>query len=174
MSSVDRSLPEPGRRVSLRRVRDDGELGDLIGFVITADPECLRIQDRRGVEHRLDWARVLAWRAVGVARGRDPLRTPPAELAKLAVTAQVSGRVFVARLSDLLDHRPPIPVSRPGDPPPWPASVVGEWVTAGAAGDVIALAWWAAHRDARSCQLRTDNAGEAEHLTALGFTEVPT
>ena len=98
-----RQLPQPGRRVSLRRVRDDGEIGDIIGFVRDASTDGLTIRDRHGQLLTLAWDQVLAWRQVGVARGRDPQRTPLAELDELATAAGVQGRAFVARLSDLLD-----------------------------------------------------------------------
>lgn len=162
---------EPGRRVSLRRVRPDGEQGDLVGFVLASDPAGLVLRDRRGVVHSLAWDHVLACRPVGVARGRDPVRTPLAELDRLAAAAGVSGRVFVARLSALLDPRPPVPLGAPSSPPPAPATLDGEWVTAARCADVIALAWWATHRDARSIQVRTDDPAAAAELLALGFTE---
>lgn len=167
-----RQLPEPGRRVSLRRVREDGEHGDLIGFVLSADGTGLRLRDRHGLDHEVDWMQVLALRQVGVARGRDPLRTPRAELDRLAAAAGVSGRVLVARLSDLLNRRPPEPMGEPDAPPPTPARLDGEWVTTGSCADVIGLAWWGAHRDARSLQVRTTDGAAAEQLLRLGFAEL--
>lgn len=143
------TVPEPGRRISLRCVRDD-ETAELVGFVRSIDPEGLWLQDRRGMAHRLAWDQLVVWRPVGVARGRDPLSASVAELALHAQAAGVRGRSFVARLSDLLDHRPPVPVTPLGTPPPTPALLRGSWVTAAAAGDPIELGWWAAHRDARS------------------------
>lgn len=174
---MPRQRPEPrpvqiGRRVSLRRVRADGEQGDLLGFVLDSDGKRLRLRDRRGVPHDVPWSAVLAWRPVGVARGRDPLRTPLAELDRLAAEAGAVGRVLVARLSDLLDGRPPGSVRDWDDPPPCPARLDGEWVVTGECGDVLALAWWAAHHDARSIQVRTADAGAAEELERLGFREV--
>ena len=168
---VGSALPEPGRRISLRRVRDDGALGDLIGFVRSADAIGLELVDRRGIEHRLTWEQVLAWRTVGVARGRDPKRTTLVELTRLAQAAGVSGRIYVTRLSDLLDQRPPVQVSDFGDPPPCPARLEGEWVTAAPADDVLQLAWWAAHHDARSMLVVTDDPEEAHRLVGLGFDE---
>ncbi len=166
-----RQLPQPGRRVSLRRVRDDGEIGDIIGFVREATADGLTICDRRGQLHALVWDKVVAWRQVGVARGRDPLRTPLAELDALAAAAAVQGRVFVARLCDLLDGVEAPPVAELGTPPPQPAVIAGEWVTAGTTGDLLALGWWATHHDARSMQVRTDDPAEVAQLLALGFTE---
>ena len=164
-------LPQPGRRVSLRRVRDDGEIGDVVGFVLTAGEAGLRIRDRRGEVHELAWGRVMAWRAVGVARGRDPISTPLAELDGLAAAAGVSGRVLVARLSDLLDHLAAPPVSDPWSPAPRPAVVDGEWVTTGVTDELVSLGWWAAHHDARSMQVRTTDDADAARLLAAGFTE---
>ncbi len=158
--------------MSLRRVRTDGEHGDLIGFVLGSDDDGLRLRDRRDVEHAVAWADVLAWRTVGVARGRDPLRTPRAELERLAAAVGVEGRVFVARLSDLLDGRPPSPPGDEWEVAPTPAVLDGEWVSAGDCDDYLALAWWATHHDARSLQVRTTNPARIEVLLALGFTEI--
>ena len=166
-----RALPQPGRRVSLRRVRDDGEIGDIIGFLREASDDGLTIRDRHGQVHALAWDEVLAWRQVGVARGRDPRRTPRKELDALADAAGVSGRVFVARLSDLLDAAEAPADADPGSRPPQPAVVDGEWVTTGTTQDLLALAWWASGHDARSIQVRTGSAAEATELLAAGFTE---
>lgn len=166
-----RQLPQPGRRVSLRRVRDDGEIGDIIGFVRDATADGLTITDRHGQLHALAWDQVVAWRQVGVARGRDPLRTPLVELDALAAAAGVRGRVFVARLGDLLDGVQAPPVVELGTPPPQPAVVAGEWVTAGTTRDLLALGWWATHHDARSVQVRTDDPAAVGQLLAAGFTE---
>lgn len=146
-------------------------MGDLVGFVLSADDGTLALRDRRGLVHELAWEQILAWRPVGVARGRDPLRTPWAELDQMALAAGATGRVFVARLADLLDDRlAPAPME-PGTPPPRPAVLDGEWVTAAGGVDPIALAWWASHQDARSIQLCTDDPTEIASLLALGFTE---
>ena len=166
-----RQLPQPGRRVSLRRVREDGEIGDIIGFVRDATADGLTITDRHGQLHALAWDEVVAWRQVGVARGRDPLRTPLEELDALAAAAGVRGRVFVARLGDLLDGAEAPRVAELGTPPPQPAVIAGEWVTAGTAQELLALAWWATHHDARSMQVRTGEPAEVGRLLALGFTE---
>jgi hypothetical protein len=157
--------------VSLRRVRDDGEIGDIIGFVREATADGLTISDRRGQLHALVWDQVVAWRQVGVARGRDPLRTPLAQLDELAAAAGVEGRVFVARLGGLLDGVEAPPVAELGTPPPQTAVIAGEWVTAGTTGDLLALGWWATHHDARSMQVRTDDPAEVAQLLVLGFTE---
>jgi len=161
---------EPGRRVSVRRVRPDGERGDLVGYVLAADADRLVLRDRHGVVHDLAWADVVAWRTVGVARGRDPLRTPREELDRLALPG-TDGRVFVARLGDLLDDRPAVPLGAADEQPPAPAVLAGEWVSAGAADDVLALARWAAHHDARSLQVRTSDPSAVDRLLSLGFTE---
>jgi hypothetical protein len=152
-------------------VRDDGEIGDVVGFVLTASESELSIRDRRGEVHELAWGSVMAWRQVGVARGRDPLTFPMDELDALAAAAGVSGRILVARLSDLLDHLAVPSVGVLGSPPPQPAVADGEWVTTAATEDLIPLAWWAAHQDARSLQVRTTDDAAAARLLAGGFTE---
>ena len=166
-----RQLPQPGRRVSLRRVREDGGIGDIVGFVRDASEDGLTIRDRHGQVHTLAWDQVLAWRQVGVARGRDPLRTPVGELHTLAAAAGVAGRIFVARLSDLLDGADAPADSDLGTPPPQPAVIAGEWVTTGSTEDLLATAWWATHHDARSMQVRTDEPGGVARLLGTGFTE---
>ncbi len=162
----------PGGRVSVRRVRPDGDTGDIVGWVLRSDPDRLVLRDRRGSVHDLRWEDVLAWRPVGVPRGRDPLRTSRDELDRHALPGS-GGRVFVARLSSLLDGRTPAILDDPGDPPPFPAALSGEWVSAGEAGDYVALAWWAAHHDARSMQVRTPTPSRIEQLRVLGFVELP-
>ena len=162
----------PGTRLSLRRVRPDGSDGDLIGWVLDANPDRLRLRDRHGAVHEVAWSAVRAWRAVGVARGRDPLRTPRAHLDALADAAGVSGRVFVARLSDVLDGRRPPLLDDAGRPAPCSIVRDGEWATAGTCADYIALAWQAARADARSLQVRTDDPSAIQALLALGFTEL--
>jgi hypothetical protein len=164
---------EVGRRVSLRRVLPDGGQGDLVGFVVAVG-DFLVVRDRRGTDQVVAWPNILALRPVGVARGRDPLRTPLVELDRLAASAGVSGRVFVTRLSDLLDGRAPAALGAWDDPPPSPAALAGEWVTAAPGEDVLALAWWAAQHDARSMQLRTEDASAAEELQRCGFHEIRT
>ncbi len=168
-----RQLPQPGRRVSLRRVRDDGEIGDIIGFVRDASAEAITLRDRHGQLFTLAWDQVVAWRRVGVARGRDPQRTPLEELDALAIEAGVKGRVFVARLGDLLDAAEAPAAVALGTPPPRPAVIDGEWVTAGGSDGVLDVAWWATHHDARSMQVRTDDPAAIAQLLAAGFTERP-
>ncbi len=163
--------PAVGRRVSLRRELGGGGQTDLVGFVLDADRERLVVRDRRGVVHTIGWTDVLVLRPVGVARGRDPLRTPRDELDRLAAAAGVSGRVFVARLSDLLDPREPAAPPAWAAPPPSPAHVEGEWVTAGPCPDLPGLAWWASHHDARSLQVRTSDPGEIARLVEFGLRE---
>jgi hypothetical protein len=152
-------------------MRPDGEIGDVIGFVLTSTEAGLVVRDRRGRVHELSWDTVVAWRRVGVARGRDPLRTPRAELDALALAAGVTGRTFVSRLSDLLDVSVAPPVPGIGAPPPQPAVVAGEWVTTGATDHLLAVAWWAAHHDARSMQVRTGDPSDVALLLAAGFSE---
>ena len=164
-------LPQPGRRVSVRRVRDDGEIGDVIGFVRDASADGITIRDRHGQEIALTWDQVLAWRQVGVARGRDPRSTPLEELDALATEAGVQGRVFVGRLSDLLDAAEPPADIEFGMPPPHPAAIDGEWVTTGTTRDLLALAWWASHHDARSIQVRVIDPADAETLRSAGMIE---
>jgi hypothetical protein len=168
---VARQLPEPGRRVSLRRVREDGGIGDIVGFVRHAGEDGLTIRDRHGQVHTLAWEQVLAWRKIGVARGRDPRRTPLAELDALAAAAGVEGRVFVARLCDLLDAAEAPDHSDLDAPPPQPATIAGDWVTTGSTESMLALAWWATHHDARSIQVRIDEPASIARLLATGFTE---
>lgn len=169
----DQRPPHPGERVSLRRVRPDGEPGDLIGFVLAADADGLRLRDRRGTVHEVAWADVRALRTVGVARGRDPRRAPREELDRLADAAGVAGAAFVARVSDLLDPRSPTVPDAWGEPPPCPAVLAGEWVTTGDCHDLIALARWATRQDARSIQVRTDDPTAIAELLRLGFTALP-
>lgn len=162
--------PSVGRRVSLRRrLGDDGQ-GDLVGFVLETGA-ALVVRDRHGLVHTVGWPDVLALRAVGVARGRDPQRAPRSELDRLAVAAGVSGRIFVARLSDLLDGREPPAPPEWTAPPPCPGHLDGEWVTAGACPDLLALAWWASHHDARSLQVRAAEPGAIAALERLGLHE---
>lgn len=165
----------PGERVSLRHRPDAGRATDLIGFVVAVDAAGLRVVDRRGRDHRVLWTQVDAWRRVGVARGRTPMSAPADLLDALAAGAGVSGRVFVVRLSELLaDERPPAEVSDAPAELPVPggtARVEGEWVTSPASADLVAVAWWATRRDARSLQVRTDDPEVIERLLALGFRE---
>lgn len=154
----------PGMRVTVRRQFPDG-FRDVVGFVDAVDADSLTVTDRRGTTHRIRRTDVVAGHPVPVARGRDPLRTPLAELDALALRAGITGRVLVARLSDLLqDRQPPATVAERTD-----AVVDGEWVSS--AGAELDVAWWAARRGARSMQVRTDDAALISQLLALGFVE---
>lgn len=162
----------------MRRRLPEGALGDIVGWVLGVDDDGLTVADRRGREHRVAWTAVLALRTVGVALGRDPLRTPLDLLDALADRAGLSGRVFVARLSELLGgRRPPASVLTGGDILAVDggfARCEGEWVTAPAGADLVAVAWWGARRDARSMQVRTDDPQAVARLLALGaFRELP-
>ncbi|MGB7961925.1 MAG: hypothetical protein WCF12_03055 [Propionicimonas sp.] len=154
----------PGMRVTVRRRFPDG-FSDVVGFVEAVDADSFTVADRRGTVHRIRRADIVAGHPVPVARGRDPLRTPLAELDALALRAGITGRVLVARLSDLLqDRQPPATVVERTD-----AAVEGEWVST--AGAELEVAWWAARRGARSMQVRTDDATIISELLALGFVE---
>lgn len=162
----------PGQRVSLRRQNPSGALRELIGLVVASGPAVLALRDRSGAEHQLRWSEVVALRTVGVPLGRNPLRTSRAELDLLAAAAGVDGRVFVGRLSELLaGHQPPPPLPWLS-PPPSPAVLEGEWVTCGGTVDLLPLAWWASHHDARSIQVRTVVPGVIAELNRCGLVEV--
>ncbi len=109
--------PVPGHRVS---VRLPGR--ELIGFVTHADAESFTVLDRRGAEHVVALSEVVAWRAVGVSLGRDPLAFPRALLDGLAARADVSGTAWVCRISALLEGRtPPTAVPEWGELARFPA-----------------------------------------------------
>ncbi len=163
---MDRRSPEIGNRISIRYANTDNESTELVGFVVAADADGLRLRTRDHAEKALAWAQIQAWRTVGVARGRDPLRTPVTELDQLADIAGVTGRVFVVRLSQLLDAQPPQLGTATG------VRVDREWATAPAEVDLFAAAWWAARLDARSLQVRTNDPTRIAELLAAGFTEV--
>jgi hypothetical protein len=163
---VDRPSPEIGGRVSLRYANDNGEATELVGFVLSADRDGLCLQTRDSAQTSLSWTQIQAWRPVSVARGRDPLRTPLATLDQLAEAANVHGRAFVIRLSQLLDAQPPQVGNGDG------VQVCGEWATVPAEADLIAAAWWAARADARSIQVRTDDSVRITKLLAAGFVEI--
>lgn len=162
---------DPGQRVVLRIPAQPTSI-DVIGFVLDDAGDVVTVRDQHGVEHRVSRDGLLAWRLVGVALGRDPKRTPIAELDRLAAASGLAGRCFVARISELLcdQLRPPGAVD---DPPPVPATLEGEWVTTGDVSALPELAWWATQRGARSVQVRTDDPAAAARLLGLGFTEVP-
>ena len=159
------TTPQPGERVSLRRVLPDGGQGDLVGFVLATTPDELDLIDRRGVAHHVPWHHVVALRRIDVPRGRDPLRAPRDLLDDLAARTGVAGRVFVIRLVDLLRDRRP-----PGDPLS-AGRCEGEWITVAADADIVAAGWWGARQDARSMQVRTDDPLVIAQLLALGFAE---
>lgn len=160
---MDRHDVQPHTRVSIAFVTEDGP-GEAVGWVISNDSTSLSLRTRSG-ERLLPWSQVTSCRPIGVPRGRDPLRTPPSQLAELARHAGLSGRKFIIRLSQLLDGRAPVRPS--GD-----VFVDGEWAVCAAGEDVLARAWAAAHADARSLLvIATDD--QATELTTLGFTEAP-
>lgn len=144
---------------------------DVIGFVLDDAGSSLTVRDQAGVEHRVERDDLVAWRLVGVALGRDPKRTPPAELDRLAAASGLVGRRFVARISDLLGAqlRPPGAADAAA---PVPAGLDGEWVSTADASAVIELAWWATQRGARSVQVRTDDPSVIAELQQRGFSEV--
>jgi hypothetical protein len=162
---VDQRSPEIDTRVSIRYAIGD-RFSELVGFVTSVDAAGLRVQHRDGSEIPLLWAQIQHWRRVGVARGRDPLRTPKSELDQLAAAAGVTGQTFVIRLSQLLDASAPAPGSGVN------VQVIGEWATIAGSVDLLPAAWWAARQDARSLQVRTSDPSKATELLALGFTEV--
>lgn len=159
------TAPEPGERVSLRRVLPGGGQGDLVGFVLAVTPVELDLTDRRGFTHHVPWREVVALRRIDVARGRDPLRAPRDLLDELAARTGVAGRVFVIRLVDLLKDRRP-----PGAPLP-AGRCEGEWITVPADADFVAAGWWGARKDARSMQVRTGDPLVIAQLLELGFAE---
>ncbi|MEA4944238.1 MAG: hypothetical protein VB080_07345 [Propionicimonas sp.] len=146
----------------------EGGTRDVVGFVTGSDDETLTVLDRRGVEHTIVQAAIVAGHQVPVSRGRDPLRMEPDLLDGMAARAGVSGRRFVIRLFDLLAGRPTVArVSAPRI-----GLVDGEWVTTSPDQDLVAVAWWAARSGVRSMQVRTDDPGQIGALLALGFTEL--
>lgn len=176
MDALDRLTPPVtiGERVSLRV--SGATAREALGFVTDVAPDAVALVDRHGVVTRFDRGTVSAARRVGVALGRDPARTPLAELDELARLAGAAGTPWVVRISALLAGRtPPAQVPPHGE---WadldgvPARCAGEWVTlADAAVDAaVRAAWWATRSGARSVQVRTDDAGTAAQLAAAGFT----
>ena len=176
MDALDRLSPplRTGERVSLRLAGTPAR--EALGFVVEVGPDALALVDRRGAVTRHARADVQAARRGGVALGRDPLRTPQAELDALAARAGASGEAWVARLSDLLAGRTP-----PAEVPAWGGSAEfdgvrarheGEWVTLADAGvdAAVAAGWWATRQGARSVQVRTDDPEVAAALAAAGFT----
>ena len=172
MDALDRLSPTPavGERLSLRvGVRE------LIGFVTSLDASGLRVIDRRGTEHEVARADLVAARRVGVSLGRDPLGAPRDLLDALASRTGVTGAPWVCRLSVLLAGRTP-----PASVAPWgewaePGGVrarfEGEWVTLcdATVADAVAAGWWATRMGARAVQVRTDDPDLAGRLAAAGF-----
>lgn len=176
MDALDRLAPplRPGERVSLRLAGTPPR--EALGYVTELTQDAVALVDRRGTVTRHGRAGVQAARRVGVALGRDPLRTPLSELDALAGRAGAVGAPWVARLSVLLAGRTP-----PADVPAWGASadfggvrahLEGEWVTLADAGvdAAVAAGWWATRQGARSVQVRTDDPAVAAALAAAGFT----
>ena len=148
---------------------------EALGFVTAIDEDSLTIIDRRGVEHVIGFASIVGGRRVGVALGRDPLKTPRSLLDGLAERAGASGEPWVCRISALLaDRTPPAAVPEWGE---WAsltgarARFEGEWVTLadGTATDWVDAAWWATRMGARSVQVRTSDPEVADALTEAGF-----
>jgi hypothetical protein len=155
----------PGVRATLRRRFPDG-FHDLLGFVVEADEVALTVEDRHGERHLVRRADVVAGHRVGVARGRDPLRTPVAELAGMASRHGLSGTLVVGRLSDLLDDRePPVRVDEPAA-----AWLDGDWLVTAARPDLLDACWWAARRGARSLLVVAADAAGAAGLPGAGLT----
>lgn len=179
---VERLAPglRVGERVTLLVASEDCSR-DVLGFVTALDDASLTVVDRRGTETTVARASVLAGKRMGVALGRDPRRTPPAELDAHAARAGAFGTPYVARISDLLAGLPfPAAVPARGEwaePGGVRARCEGEWVTLASpppAPSIVdaarAAAWWATRWGARSVQVRTSDAAAAAALEAAGFT----
>lgn len=157
-----------GSRVSLR-YRIPGGVSELVGWVAEASADQLVVVDRKGHPHRLTTADVLAGRQVGVPRGRDPRSADRAALDRIAAGHGLTGRCFVARLSDLLDAATPTSMDAPA---PTGLHVDGEWASTGSRTDLVGDCWWASRHDARSIQVRTDDPDEVQVLLGCGFSEL--
>ncbi|MFV0451402.1 MAG: hypothetical protein ACK5LS_04005 [Propioniciclava sp.] len=166
-----------GERVSLQ-TRAAGAAHDALGYITALTEQTVRLVDRRGTEHIIDRATVVGVRRIPVARGRNPLTTPPGLLDDLAARAGAIGEPWVVRLSALLAGLP-----APTAVPAWGPSatiagvdvrVEGEWVTLadGSATVWVAAGWWATRQGARSMQVRTTDPRTRERLAAAGFTAV--
>lgn len=160
-----------GERVSL--LLSTG--GESLGFVTETTPTTFTIVTPRGVERVIDRSEVVGGRRVGVALGRDPMKTPRDLLDALAARAAAPGEPWVCRISELLRGLTP-----PTEVPAWGewasfgghrARFEGEWVTMaeGTHDDWVAAAWWATRMGARSVQVRTDDPSVAESLSRAGF-----
>ena len=146
----------------------EGGTRDVVGFVVGVDDETLTVLDRRGVEHTILRADIVAGHRVPVSRGRDPLRMETDILDAMATRTGISGRRFVIRLCDLLDGlEPPATVTAPVI-----ATADGEWVTADPSEPLEAVGWWAARHGVRSMQVRTNDPAVVERLLAGGFHEL--
>ncbi len=174
-SETDLSNFSVGERVSLlvepRR--------EALGFVTAVDTNSITLVDRRGVEHVLPRADIVGGRRVGVALGRDPLKTPRQLLDSLAERANATGQAWVCRISVLLAVRtPPASVPQWGEwitlPTGKRARFEGEWVTLadGSLADWVDAAWWATRMGARSVQVRTSDPSVEDALAEAGFQQL--
>ena len=147
----------------------EGGTRDIVGFVLGSDVDTVTVLDRRGAEHVVPLADIVAGHEVPVSRGRDPRRMPTDLLDRMAERTGVAGRRLVIRVADLLEGlESPALVETPEI-----ATVDGEWVTADPGEPLVEVAWWAARQGARSMQVRTDDPDEVAGLLARGFTELP-
>lgn len=173
MNRLDRETPhrvptQPGVRVTVRFAVPEGGTRDVVGYVLAADELTLTVLDRRGAEHVIAQADIVAGHRVPVSRGRDPLRMPTDLLDAMAERTGIGGRRFVIRLAELLEGlEPPATVSVPDI-----ATTDGEWVTADPSEPLELVGWWATRSGARSMQVRTDDPGAIERLLAAGFREL--
>jgi hypothetical protein len=146
-----------------------GGTKDVVGFVLGSNDETMTVLDRRGAEHVVPLADIVAGHQVPVSRGRDPLRMPADLLDTMAERTGVSWRRFVIRLADLLEGcEPPELVASPEV-----ATADGEWVTADPDEPLEEVAWWAARSGVRSMQVCADDPDKAAALLARGFIERP-
>ncbi len=158
-----------GVRVTVRFRMPEKGTKDVVGFVLGSDAETMTVLDRKGAEHVIPLAAIVAGHEVPVSRGRDPRRMPTDLLDAMAERTGVSGRRFVIRLADLLQgSQPPALVASPEV-----ATADGEWVTADPHEPLEEVAWWAARLGVRSMQVRTDDPDTIAALLARGFTELP-
>ena len=154
--------------MTVRFAVPEGGPRDVVGHIVAVDERTLTVLDRRGAEHTIVRADIVAGHRVPVSRGRDPLRMPTDLLDAMAERTGVRGRRFVIRLYDLLDGRePPATVVTPAI-----ATTDGEWVTADPSEPLEAVGWWATRSGARSMQVRTDDPAVAKRLLARGFREL--
>ena len=64
MNRPGRDVPRTGQRFTVRRRRPDGGVGDVIGVLIFHDDQQLVLTDRRGRNHTIARADVIASRRV--------------------------------------------------------------------------------------------------------------